>query len=106
MHLSPSKVCSVFHMHLSPPERKQYKSNPCNSTVARAASEVSDAPRVLSRATVVYSVGATLGTLLTGDYELPAGTQVRARPPRPLWVLRRRARGASPCPACASGRMQ
>jgi hypothetical protein len=93
-------------MHLSPPERKQYKSNPCNSTVARAASEVSDAPRVLSRATVVYSVGATLGTLLTGDDELPAGTHVRARRPGPLRALRRRARGASPRPACASGRVQ
>jgi len=62
-------------------------------------------PCALSRATDVYSVGATLGTLLTGDDELPAGTQVRARRPGPLRAQRRRARGASPRPAYASGRV-
>jgi serine/threonine protein kinase len=63
-------------------------------------------PCTLSRATDVYSVGAMLGTLLTGDFELPPGTLVRARRPSPLRALRRRARGASSRPACASGRVQ
>jgi len=66
----------------------------------------SDKRRVLSRATDVYSVGATLATILTGRFEPPAGLLVRARRPGPLRALRRRARGASPRSACASGRVQ